>query len=151
MTETNFIINCPINEHDINRALKIFEPPEPLVKGTMVTPTPITHKTMKIPLPISILQNNKWIRTYIDLCFVNNLPFFITRTEAVEYISQHPMPNKKKNTILGFLLQVLNIYMSIEVSLSTYLEITNSIMTRYMTGSALLIWTFVRPPSTSQR
>ena len=97
---------------DVDRAMKIFGPPEPLLKGTMIYPSQVTHRNRSISIPIEILQKNKNLRLFCDICFVNGLPFLVTRTDIVEFITIHHMANRKKKEILLYLKNISKIYFS---------------------------------------
>ena len=96
MINKNFIINSKVTTDDINRAVKMFGPPENLIRETMVSPSQVTHRNRTIPLPHQLLMQNKNLRMYIDICYINMIPFLTTRTDITEYITIHALQNRQK-------------------------------------------------------
>jgi len=102
MINTNFILNSKISTDDVNRALKIFGPPEPLLRGTMVAPSPVTHRNRNVPIPVEILRENNKLRLYCDICFINGMPFIVTRTDIVEFMTVHHLRSRKRKKFYCF-------------------------------------------------
>ena len=77
--ESNFILNCPITVDDAKRALKIYGAAVSTLKGKTVKKQnkgiPDYRKTM---IPAPIIEQYKNIRIFMDIFFVNGIPFFHT-------------------------------------------------------------------------
>ena len=96
MLSSNFVLNCKVNADDVDRSIKIYGPPVPLLKGTMATPPQILHNKSSVSIPIGLLEKNKNFKMYCDICFIGGLPFLITKSDVVEFITSHFLVNRKK-------------------------------------------------------
>ena len=65
---------------DIQRGLKIYGPPEPLLSGKMTAPSQTQFIKSQVQLPIKILQQHKYLQLFMDIFNVNRIPFLIAKT-----------------------------------------------------------------------
>ena len=112
LVSKNFLVDCKFTVDDINNALRIYGPPEPLAKGRMTAPPQMSHRSQHIEIPKELLHIHKKLQLYIDLCYINKMNFFIARSGSVNYINIVHLPNKYKTTIINCLKNIIKIYTS---------------------------------------
>lgn len=110
IVSSNLLRNCPITIDDINRAEIIFGTPSPLLKGKMIKPSSIKVKIEKIPLPLPISKYHQRLQLYIDIFYVNKIPFFHTKSGKVKFITSQSLPSKVGSEIEDGLTFVLDLY-----------------------------------------
>ena len=106
----NMLRNCPITVDDILRAEAIFGKPTPLCKGKMTKISSSTIKLQKIPLPLPISQYHQRIQLYIDIFFVNRVPFFHTKSGKINFITSQALYGRSARQIIDGLNIVQQIY-----------------------------------------
>ena len=109
---TNKIRNCDITVDDVNRAIYIFGEQVPLLQGKMTRSTPKTTQIHPLPLPLEILQHNNSLRMAMDIFFVNKLPFLLTKSRNVNFLSVQPLRTRTLSEIVSGLKAVKHKYLS---------------------------------------
>ena len=88
MLENSMITSCDINTDNIKRADTIWGPAESVLQGKMKRKRPNTHnKIPKLAIPLSVSQQHKQITMYIDIFYVNQIPFFLSKTGKLNFLS----------------------------------------------------------------
>ena len=86
MVENNMITNCNINADNIKRSDTIWGTAGSVLQGKMKRKKPNTHnKISNMALPISVSQQHKQITMYIDIFYVNRIPFFLSKTGKLNF------------------------------------------------------------------
>jgi len=109
--DNNLVLNCPLTSDDAKRALAIYGPEVSTLKGktTKKQNKGIPNfNPVKIPAPI-IAKYNK-LRLFIDVFFVNGMPFFHTISQFVKFRTVAALRNRTKDTLFKELEAVLNLY-----------------------------------------
>ena len=97
----NQINNCDINVDDLMRAEDIWGTPPPILKGTMKRKSPTSQKSlMKVPLPAHILSTLRDVALFVDIFFVNGLPFFLTKSGKINFLSVTSLKSRIASRIL---------------------------------------------------
>ena len=88
MVENKMITNCDINKDDIKRDDVIWGPAESVLQVKMKRKKPNTHnKIPKLTLPLLVSQQHKKITMYIEIFYVNLIPFFLSKTGKLNFLS----------------------------------------------------------------
>jgi len=109
---TNRIHNCPVTVDDARRAVAIYEPDIPKLKGTTTNGPPVAHVPDQYvaEVPWSILLHNSSVILAIDFVYVNKIPFLTTISRNIGWRTIAPVPNLQKGTILNELNRLIAIY-----------------------------------------
>jgi len=100
---------------DIDRAIKIYGVPEPLLRGKKVAPAQSSARGIQVDLPPTITNELKRIQLFVDIFYVNGLAFLHTKAKNqgvhrhLNYITINHLKNKKSQTIIMFLKKVLRL------------------------------------------
>jgi hypothetical protein len=71
----------------VMRAEEIWGTPPRILKGTMKRKFPTSQKSlMKVPLPAHILSTLRDVALFVDIFFVNGLPFFLTKIGKINFL-----------------------------------------------------------------
>lgn len=109
----NNLKNCPIDVSECNRALQIYGPDVPALRGKTNRSQP-NHVRIPIISPVlpSILLAHEKVQLCADVCFVNNLPFMVTISRTIKLRTVDMISSTSNKTILASLKQVFQIYES---------------------------------------
>ena len=110
LVSKNLILNCKINIDDIERSIKIYGTPEPLLQGKMTAPTQAIHNAQTTNVPAEFMDIHKHVHLYVDICYINKLAFLVTRSGNINFITMNHLKNKTKEIICKMLLKVKNLY-----------------------------------------
>ena len=106
MVRTNLIKNCPVTVDDINTAERIFGPDLPTLKGKTVRQQSDAVVSDYVHVPPEIKQLNKRVTLGADVMFVDSVPFFITVSRGIKFITVEYVPRRTKE-ILGRALETV--------------------------------------------
>jgi len=124
---TNKIHNCPITVDDARRAVTIYGPDIPKLKGTTTTGPPVEHvpdhNAMEVPR--SILMHQTLVTLAIDFIHVNKIPFLTTISRNIGWCTIAPVPNRQKSTILKEINRIVTLYRSRVYPSPPYMETTS--------------------------
>ena len=77
----NMINNSKVGMDDIERGIKIYGPPEPLLSGKKTASSQTQFINCQVQLPIEILQHHKHLQLFMDIFYVNRISFLITKKQ----------------------------------------------------------------------
>jgi hypothetical protein len=97
----NLIINCPITFDDVTRAERIYGKEVAFLKGKTTTSPANDHVPNQPPivLPPDILENHGQVTLCCDIFYVLGLPFSLSVSRNVHFLSCRPIPNREKPAI----------------------------------------------------
>ena len=106
----NMLRNCPITVDDIVRAEAIYGTPTPLCKGKMTRLATTKIKLQKIPLPLPISKHHQQVNIYIDIFYVNRIPFFHTKSGKVNFITSQALSGRSAKQIIDGYESIRKVY-----------------------------------------
>ena len=97
LLRTNKIHNCPVLVDDARRAVAIYGPDIPKLKGTTTNGPPVAHVPDQnwMEVPRSILLHNSMVTLAIDFVYVNKIPFLTTISRNIGWRTIAPVPNRQ--------------------------------------------------------
>ena len=107
---TNQIQNCPVTDTDCDIAIQIYGKDIASLKGksTRSKPTPAVHDVVSIPKRLLYLHKN--VHLFMDIMYVNGLPFLMTISKHLYYRTATYLTNEKANTLYKAMDGVFNKY-----------------------------------------
>jgi Reverse transcriptase (RNA-dependent DNA polymerase) len=107
---SNQIKNCPVKAEDIDVAQMVWGKDIIALKGKTVRrkPTPIVGSTMKVPAEFLKLHKNVTIS--IDIFYVQGIPFFLTLSRKIDFMTATHLENRKIKTIYKAFREVYAFY-----------------------------------------
>jgi hypothetical protein len=111
VVQSNHIKDCPVTAQDVNVALKIWGPSVALLKGKTVRRMPpvVVHNIVEVPKKIR--ENHKRVTLMIDIFFINRVPYFVTLSLRICFLSVTHMTNQKIVTTFKALKAMHNFYL----------------------------------------
>ena len=108
------MVNSSITIEDILRGQDIFGTPIPLLQGNMKRKHPSEHpKITSIPLDLLLGKRNRDITLFIDVFFVNKLPFYLSKLARINFLSVKSIGSRKASELRTALKNDMNKYTSI--------------------------------------
>jgi hypothetical protein len=111
VVQSNQIKDCPVSAQDVNVALKIWGPSVALLKDKTVCCTPLVVVQDIVEVPKEIQENHKQVTLMIVIFFVNVVPYFVTLSLQILFLSVTHMTNRKIITIFKALKTMQNYYL----------------------------------------
>ena len=105
-----YLANCPVTERDITVATDIFGKNLGSLKGKTVHRPNAHVQTGIAPVPHEILTRHRDVTIAIDIMFVNKIPFLITVSRNIKFVTIEDLPNRQVTTIREKLRAVLRLY-----------------------------------------
>ena len=109
--KSNQIRNCPLTDQDAKLANTIYGRDVALLKGktTRKKPLVVTTNIVAVPKEVRMLYNK--VTLAIDIFFVNKVPFFITFSLKICFLSVTHLTNRKAPSIFNALRSMHNYYL----------------------------------------
>ena len=111
MVSGNLIKNCPIDGVDISNARTIFGPDLKGVRGKTVRrkPQPVTEEDY-VAIPRETVLRNRVITLSADVFFVDGIPFLLTLSRGVKFVTAEFCPCRTAKQLVKQLKRVLQVY-----------------------------------------
>ena len=107
----NYINNCDVTVDDIERGILIYGEPLPLLKGKMKRISPRKHpKLTKRPLPFIIAETHRDLNLYVDIMYVNGLPFLISKSGKIIFLASTFLKSRSAKNLLNAISRHCNKY-----------------------------------------
>jgi predicted component of viral defense system (DUF524 family) len=106
----NYIKNCPITRQDAINADAILGQDLGSIKGKT------THRKLErvsgntVNMPKEILQQYRAITLCVDIMFINKIPFLLSISRNIKFITGTALNNRKAKSIITALNDILWIY-----------------------------------------
>jgi hypothetical protein len=108
--QSNMIKDCPLAVKDMRTGTTVWGRNIVMLKGKTVRTTPPLVRQDVIEIPKEIRELHKVTFT-IDIFFVNKIPFFLTHSLVICFLSVTHMSNRKALTIFHALKAMCNYYL----------------------------------------
>ena len=109
--ESGQLQGCDITRADISRTNVIYGPLVAALQGKLTRPPQVRKNATQHPIPNDITQESMKIKLYLDIFYINGVPFLHTKSKDVNYITIQHLPNRKEKTLITKLGFVVNRYL----------------------------------------
>ena len=99
-----------IQPTDITNARKIFGPSLPCKKGKWVRGKSKRVTSEYVSIPAALIDTNRLVTLVADVMFVSGLPFFITMSRKIRFVTVQYVPRRTAPELCNALKQTLNVY-----------------------------------------
>ena len=107
----NFLPNCPVTRQDAINAHAIFGRDVGSIKGkTTRRQLKGTLRNVANNIPMEIMEHYCNITLCIDIMFVNKIPFFLSISRNIRFITGEVLDNRKQATLVKALQRIYSIY-----------------------------------------
>jgi hypothetical protein len=112
IVRNNLILNCPVTIDDVARAQHIYGKDVAFLKGkTTASPAKdYVPDQPPISLPQDILDNHSKVTLCCDIFFVLGLPFSLSTSRNIHFLSCRPIPDRSKGAIRACIAADLKLY-----------------------------------------
>ena len=109
--QSNMIKDCPLSVKDLRTATKVYGKSIAMLKGKTVRSAPPVVRQNVIEIPKEIWVLHKMVTLCIDIFFVNKIPFFITYSLVIRFLSVTHLSGQKALVIFKALKAMCNYYL----------------------------------------
>jgi hypothetical protein len=109
--QSNMIKDCPLSVKDLRTATKVYGKSIAMLKGKTVRSAPPVVRQNVIEIPKEIWVLHKMVTLCIDIFFVNKIPFFITYSLVICFLSVTHLSGQKALVIFKALKAMCNYYL----------------------------------------
>ena len=99
-----------VSPHDIDNANKIFGPSLPIVQGKSTRTKPNKVEPQYIPLPQQVVDRYQYLTLVADVMFVNGLPFFVTLSRKVRFVTAQFFPRRTAAELSNVVKETIDLY-----------------------------------------
>ena len=92
--------DCSIAANDINNAKLLFGPNFHAIRGKAARQSPQPATTRYIEIPKVIRERNRNVDISADVFFINGLPFIVTRSRQLKFITAEAINTRGKKCSL---------------------------------------------------
>ena len=110
LVSNNKLDECPFNLQDVRNAYKIFGPNLSTVRGKTVRRAPARVQTDYIEVPRDFLLLVKNVTLLADVMFVNKVPFLITVSRKIKFITVEFLSSRTAKQLSKKLKRILRLY-----------------------------------------
>ena len=108
--ESSLFADSHIQPSDISNARKIFGPSLPCRKGKWVRGKSTRVSSKYVSIPANLISANKYVTLVADVMFVSGLPFFITMSRGIWFVTVQYVPCRTAPELSNAFKQTLNVY-----------------------------------------
>ena len=108
----NLLPHCPITTDDIVMADDIFGTDLGSLKGKTTRRQPHKIRPINVSLPADIYQHYRSVTICIDVMYVNQVPFLVSKSRKICFCTAEMIINRKAKTLLDAINNVRRIYIT---------------------------------------
>ena len=109
--QSNMIKDCLLLVKDLRTATKVYGKGIAMLKGKKVRSAPSVHRQNVIEIPKEFCELHQMVTLCIDIFFVNKIPFFITYSLVICFVSVTHLTGQKAPVIFKALKAMCNYYL----------------------------------------
>ena len=102
--------NVPITTTDISNSKRIFGPSLPCARGKWVRSKSTKVRPGYVSIPQELLNLHKYITLAADVMFVCGLPFLITLSRKIRFVTVQYVPHRSASELSDALKNVISVY-----------------------------------------
>ena len=110
MSPSSIFNDSPITVKDITNARNIFGPSTACLKGKWVRGRPDPVRPEYITIPEQLISINKYVTLAVDVMFVSGLPFLVTLSRRIRYVTVQFVPRRTAGELANALRMVIGLY-----------------------------------------
>eukprot|EP00956_Cyclotella_meneghiniana_P046013 scaffold395332_cov149-Cyclotella_meneghiniana.AAC.1 len=110
VSQSNILHDCPVTTNDLHNAKIIFGPSLPQLKGKSVREKPIRAEPEYTKIPLEIIERNRFVTLVADVMFVGGLPFLISLSRRIRFVTVQYMPRRTAGELCNGLKAIVNLY-----------------------------------------
>ena len=109
--ESGQLQGCNITRADVSHANNIYGPPVAALQGKLTRPSQVRNNATQSPIPKDITEESMKIKLYLDIFYIDSVPFLHTKSKDINYVTVQHLPNRKEETLVTKLGFVVNRYL----------------------------------------
>ena len=109
--ESGQLQGCDITRADLNPVNAIYGPPFATLQGKLTRPPQARNDATQYPIPNDITQELLKIKLYLDIFYIDSVPFLHLKSKDANYVTIQHLPNRKEETLVTKLSFVVNQYL----------------------------------------
>jgi len=102
--------DCPITVHDVTRANSIYGPDLKALRGKTVRNAPEHVQPDYVEIPKDFLLLHRSVTLVADVMFVNNVPFLITMSRGIKFITVEHVKSRTAKQLSRSLVRIMQLY-----------------------------------------
>lgn len=110
VSQSNILHDCPVSMNDLANAEIIFGPSLPQLKGKSVRRKPLRAEAEYTGVPREIVKLNRYVTLVADAMFVGGLPFLISLSRRVWFVTVQYMPRRTAGELCNGLKEIVKLY-----------------------------------------
>eukprot|EP00956_Cyclotella_meneghiniana_P042120 scaffold248363_cov77-Cyclotella_meneghiniana.AAC.3 len=110
VSQSNILHDCPVTADDLQNAKIIFGPSLPQLKGKSVREKPVRAEPGYTKIPLEIIERNRFVTLVADVMFVGGLPFLISLSRRIRFVTVQFMPRRTAGELCNGLKAIVNLY-----------------------------------------
>ena len=107
---TNQIQNCPVTDKDCDVAIQIYSKDIASLKGKSTRGKPTLGVDDVVPIQRRLLYLHKNVHLFLDIMYINGLPFLMSISKHLYYHSATYLKDEKANTLYNAMDGIFNKY-----------------------------------------
>ena len=109
-SSTSSLFNdSPVSSKDITNARNIFGPSTVCMKGKWVRDRPEVVRPEYVTIPQELIDMNRYVILAADVMFVSGLPFLVTLSRQIRYVTVQFVPRRTAGELANALKMVIGV------------------------------------------
>ena len=107
---SNSVDNLPYTSPDVSNTWQILGPSIEELRGKTVRRNPERVKEQTVMIPMEVAEQIKTLTLKADVFFVDRIPFLITMSRGLQFVTAEYTPSQKARDLADHLKKVLRVY-----------------------------------------